>query len=119
MQVRWDFCSLHFLLEKIFVIATSRVLCLQMSCISIVIDCDARHWGELVEKEKNENLICTLIHSISSYSTAHMSLSAANRVVVIGVDGALSEPIIYAASSDVSFQRIALKTKWFYFQIIS
>lgn len=82
-----------------------------MSCLSIVIDCDARHWGELAEKENNEKVICTLIHSITSYTTAHMSLSAANRIVVIGVDEALSEPTIYAtnASTDVSSRRISFR----------
>lgn len=79
----------------------------KMTCLSIVIDCDARHWGELTEKENNENMICTLINSITSYTTAHMSLSAANRIIIIGADSALSEPTIYAtnASTDVSFQR--------------
>ncbi|MCP9259633.1 hypothetical protein DINM_002566 [Dirofilaria immitis] len=74
-----------------------------MSCLSVMIDCDARHWGELAERENNEKVISTLINSITSYTTAHMSLSAANRIVVIGVDRALSEPSIYAtnASSDI------------------
>ncbi|EJW88996.1 hypothetical protein WUBG_00095 [Wuchereria bancrofti] len=82
-----------------------------MSCLSIVVDCDARHWGELAEKENNENVICMLIHSITSYTTAHMSLSAMNGIVVIGVDGTLSEPTIYttSASSDIDMSS-AIKT---------
>uniref|UniRef100_A0A8R1TYW0 General transcription factor IIH subunit 3 n=1 Tax=Onchocerca volvulus TaxID=6282 RepID=A0A8R1TYW0_ONCVO len=82
-----------------------------MTCLSIVIDCDARHWGELTEKENNENMICTLINSITSYTTAHMSLSAANRIIIIGADSALSEPTIYAtnASTDIDMNS-AVKT---------
>lgn len=77
-----------------------------MTCLSIIIDCDARHWGELAERENSEKVISILIHSIASYITAYMSLSAANRIVLIGVDEALLEPTIYAAnaSSDVSVQ---------------
>ncbi|VDP13205.1 unnamed protein product [Onchocerca flexuosa] len=82
-----------------------------MTCLSIVIDCDARHWGELTEKENNEEMICTLINSITSYTTAHMSLSAANRIIIIGADSALSEPTIYAtnASTDIDMSS-AIKT---------
>lgn len=77
-----------------------------MSCLSIVIDCDARHWGEFAAKENNEKVISALIHSITSYTTAHMSISAANRIAVIGVDETLLEPTIYVtnASADVSLQ---------------
>uniref|UniRef100_A0A1I7VTL0 General transcription factor IIH subunit 3 n=1 Tax=Loa loa TaxID=7209 RepID=A0A1I7VTL0_LOALO len=82
-----------------------------MSCLSIVLDCDARHWGELAEKGNNENVICTLIHSITSYTTAHMSLSAANRIIVIGADGTLSEPTIYATNTSIDIDmNSAVKT---------
>ncbi|VDK68642.1 unnamed protein product [Litomosoides sigmodontis] len=70
-----------------------------MSCLSIVIDCDARHWGEFAAKANNEKVISTLIHAIASYATAHMSLSAANRIAVIGVDGTLLEPTIYVTNA--------------------
>uniref|UniRef100_A0A915PY72 General transcription factor IIH subunit 3 n=1 Tax=Setaria digitata TaxID=48799 RepID=A0A915PY72_9BILA len=82
-----------------------------MSCLSIVIDCDACHWGELAEKENDENVIRTLISAITSYTTVHMSLSASNRLVIIGVDGALLEPTIFAtnASTDIDMSSAVKK----------
>ncbi|VDM97554.1 unnamed protein product [Thelazia callipaeda] len=75
----------------------------KMSCLSIVVDCDARHWGEVVEREHDETVIPSLIQAIVSHTTAHMSLSAANRFIVIGVDETLVEPNIYAShmSADI------------------
>uniref|UniRef100_A0A0R3RG88 General transcription factor IIH subunit 3 n=1 Tax=Elaeophora elaphi TaxID=1147741 RepID=A0A0R3RG88_9BILA len=82
-----------------------------MSCLSIVVDCDARHWGELAEKENNVKVISTLIHSITSYITTHMSLSASNRVVVIGVDEALSELTIYSTNTSTDIDMtLSVKT---------
>lgn len=69
-----------------------------------MVDCDARHWGELVVKENDEKVLRTLIDAIVAYATAHLSLSAANRVAIVGVDNALMKPTIFAThtSTDVS-----------------
>ncbi|VDN39479.1 unnamed protein product [Gongylonema pulchrum] len=73
-----------------------------MSCLAVVVDCDACHWGELVEKEHDEGVVGTLIDAVVSYATAHLSLAASNRVAIVGVDSALEKPTIFATHTSTN-----------------
>ncbi|VDM29411.1 unnamed protein product [Toxocara canis] len=72
-----------------------------MSCLCLVVDCDARNWGALVERE-GDALFESMLSAIASFANAHLSLSASNGVSVLGVDATLDNPLLYAY--DLSIQ---------------
>lgn len=67
-----------------------------MSCLCIVVDCDARNWGALVEREGDYGVFYSLLSAIASFASAHLSLSANNSVSILGVDATLNNPLLYA-----------------------
>uniref|UniRef100_A0A915B768 General transcription factor IIH subunit 3 n=1 Tax=Parascaris univalens TaxID=6257 RepID=A0A915B768_PARUN len=67
-----------------------------MSCLCIVVDCDARNWGALVEREGDHSVFYSLLSAIASFASSHISLSANNSVSILGVDATLNNPLLYA-----------------------
>jgi hypothetical protein len=77
-----------------------------MSCVCVIVDCNACNWGALVEKHGKSNFN-SLITSIVGFCNAQLSLSMNNHLLLLAAAPNIEENVLYSSSNSPQRSNVA------------